>query len=246
MAVRNQLAYTFGALFFIALGGGLFGKGLAGYLNNNGIKEPVPLIEISPISHDFGNLGENDNPSFRFSIKNTSSGPVEVADILKNCGCVLLDEYKGKVINKSHTFDITGKWSLFKKSGKVQEKIVFLIRPIDNKSALAQPYSVNLNAQVFPNLIVEKERIEFKGDSPQQVKVRVQPGKRLLGEIDKIFSSSETVKVKLEVDDKNRDGFLVVDFIPDGSKIPGTDVFIFWSIKDDRERWWKIPVNFVD
>ena len=58
MAVRNQLAYTFGALFFIALGGGLFGKGLAGYLNNNGIKEPVPLIEISPISHDFGNLGE--------------------------------------------------------------------------------------------------------------------------------------------------------------------------------------------
>ena len=187
MAARNQLAYTFGALFFIALGGGLFGKGLAGYLNNNGIKEPVPLIEISPISHDFGNLGEDDNPSFRFSIKNTSSGPVEVADILKNCGCVLLDEYKGKVINKSHTFDITGKWSLFKKSGKVQEKIVFLIRPIDNKSALAQPYSVNLNAQVFPNLIVEKERIEFKGDSPQQVKVRVQPGKRLLGEIDKIF-----------------------------------------------------------
>lgn len=167
MAVRNQLAYTFGALFFIALGGGFFGKGLAGYLNNNGIKEPVPMIEISPISYDFGNLGEDDNPSFRFSIKNTSSGPVEVADILKNCGCVLLDEYKNKVINKSHTFDITGKWSLFKKSGKVQEKIVFLIRPIDNKSALAQPYSVNLNAQVFPNLIVEKERIEFKGDSPQ-------------------------------------------------------------------------------
>ncbi len=204
------------------------------------------MIEISPISLDFGNLDEDDNPSFRFSIKNTSSRPVEIADILKNCGCVLLDEYKNKVIDKWHTLDITGKWSLFKKSGNVQEKMIFLIRPIDNKSALAQLYPVNLKANVFPNLIVEKEKIKFKGNIPQQVKVRVQSGKRLLSEIDRVFSSSKCVKVKLEVDDKKKDGYLVVDFIPDGSKIPSTDVSIFWSIKDDRERWWKIPVEFVD